>query len=48
MKHLFTALVIPHLEFSNIAWAPRLIKDRNLIEGVQRHATKLVPDLRET
>ena len=36
MKLLFTALVRPHLEFRNVVWAPRLQKDRLLIEGVQR------------
>ena len=45
MKRLFIALIRPHLEFSNVAWAPRLI--RKLIEGVQRRGTKLVPDIRE-
>ena len=37
----------PHLEFGNVVWAPRFQKDRLLIEGVQRCATKLVPGLKE-
>ena len=40
MKLLMTALVRPYLEFGNVVWAPRLQKDRLLIEGVQRRATK--------
>ena len=40
MKLLLTALVRPHLEFGNVVWTPRLQKDRLLIEGVQRRATK--------
>ena len=39
IKKLFTSLLQPHLEFGNVAWSPRLEKDRNLIEGVQRQAT---------
>ena len=46
MKCLLASLIRPHLEFSNVAWLPRLIKDRKLIEQMQRCATKLVPDLR--
>ena len=45
MKLLFTALVRPHLEFANCAWGPRLEKDKKLIEGVLRRATKCVPRL---
>ena len=47
MKMLFTALVHPHLEFGNVVWAPHFQKDRLLIKGVQRHATKFVPGLKE-
>lgn len=45
MRLLFTALVRPHLEFANCAWGPRLEKDKKLIEGVLRRATKCVPKL---
>ena len=47
MKLLFTALVRPHLEIGYVVWAPRYQKDRLLIEGVLRRATKMVPGLRD-
>jgi len=47
MRLLFCSLVRPHLEFANVVWSPRLVKDKNLIEAVQRRATKMIPGLRE-
>ena len=44
LTKLFTALVRPHLEFSNSAWSPKLVKDKKILKGVQCHATKLVPE----
>ena len=36
MKRRFTAPVRPHLEFSNVAWAPRLIRTENSLRGCTR------------
>jgi hypothetical protein len=46
-RHLFRALVRPHLEFSQAAWQPYKRGQINKLESVQRRATKLVPSLRE-
>ena len=46
-KRLFTALVRPHLEYCNVAWAPRFIKDKVLIENVLRRGSKLIPGYRD-
>ena len=41
-KTLYTAFVRPHLEYGQSVWSPKLRKQVNLIEGVQRRATRLV------
>jgi hypothetical protein len=47
VKKLFTSLVRPHLEFMNIAWTPQLVRDQDLLEQVQRRATRLIPGFKE-
>ena len=43
LKNLFIALVRPGLEFAYVVWFPRLIKNRNVIKGLQKRASKLIP-----
>jgi ribosomal protein S20 len=45
MKQLFISLVRPHLEYGNVIWHPTLRKDKDMIEAVQRRATKMIPGL---
>ena len=44
-KSLFTAIIRPHLEYGAPVWNPHFKKQINLIESVQRRATKLIPGL---
>ena len=44
-RRLFTAIVRPHLEYGAPIWNPHFKKHIDLIESVQRRATKLIPGL---
>ena len=44
---LYKSLVRPHLDYAVPVWKPYLRKDINLLEGVQRRMTRLIPGMRD-
>ena len=47
MIPLYKTLVRPILEYGNVVWAPRLRRDIDKLEGVQRRFTKRICNVRE-
>jgi len=44
---LYKSLVRPHLEFCTAAWSLRYVKDKELLEKVQRRFTRMIPGLKD-
>ena len=45
---LYKQYVLPHLEFSSVAWSPWTVADRDILEKVQIRAVKMVTGLKGT
>ena len=43
---LYKALVRSHFDYAMIIWNPHMVKHIESIEGVQRRATKMIPELK--
>ncbi|XP_072043174.1 uncharacterized protein [Amphiura filiformis] len=47
LRTLYKTMVRPHLEYANCIWSPLHHKDNQLMEKVQRRASKLAPQLKD-
>lgn len=45
MKTIYKYIIRPHLDYASPIWNPHLLKDINLLEGVQRRFTRLIPEI---
>ena len=46
-RKLYTTFVRPHLEYAQVVWSPFLVKHVNLIENVQKRATRLIDGFKD-
>ena len=47
MLQLYKSLVRPHIDYCTVAWSPYYVKDKVLLEKVQRRFTRMVPGMKE-
>ena len=47
MLNLYKSPVRPHLEYCTVAWNPHYVKDKELLERVQRRFTRTIPELKD-
>ena len=47
LPKLFKAMVQPHLEYGNVVWGPHFKLDQQVIERVQKRATKLIRNIKD-
>ena len=45
---LYKSLVRPHLEYGNLIWGPNFKEDMKSVEKIQRRATKIIYNLKDT
>ena len=46
LPRLFNTTVLPYFEYGNVSWCQRFRRNKLEYEGIQRRATKLIPNLR--
>jgi len=47
MLRLYKSMVRPHVEYCTAAWSPHYIKDKQLIEKIQRRFLKMIPGFKD-
>ena len=45
-KHLYKSLIRPHVEYASPVWSVRTKYNQDLLERVQRRATKIIPEIK--
>ena len=46
LVRLYKSLVRPHLAYCTAAWSPHYVKDKVLLERIQRRFTRMIPGLK--
>ena len=46
LVRLYKSLVHPYLEYCTEAWSPHYVKDKVLLERIQRRFTRMIPGLK--